>query len=130
MAKSKEWSDKGVKVVVDNDEAVIIDKDLGDPQSTSKFSLIRGLVNFEVKVGNGNPSVPITFVACYTAEDVNAAGKANKLKLGMWDASTSDWKNIPITRAVDCPFDGYEGAFEAKITARWPDPAVGWGTGG
>lgn len=129
MATTKEWSDKGLKVTVDVDNAAITDKDIGDPQSTNTFTVIRALVNFEVKVGNQNPSVPLTFVACYTADDATAAGGPNKLKLAWWDKKTNDWKNIPITRSVDCPYSGYEGAYEAKITARWPDPAVAWGNG-
>ena len=130
MATTKEWSDKGVQVTVDVDNAVITDKDIGAPVSTSDFRLIRTLVNFEIKVGNQNPSVPITFVVCYTADDATEAGGANKLKLGMWDTKTNSWKRIPVTRSVDCPYSGYEGAYEAKITARWPDPAVAWGNGG
>lgn len=129
MAKSKEWSDKGLKVEVGDDSAEIIDKTTGNPQSTASFTLIKKLVNFEVRVGGTNPSVPITFIACYTADDASAAGGANKLKLAMWDEEQSSWKNIPITRAVDCPdgFTGFAGAFEAKITSRWPDPWVAWG---
>ena len=132
MAKTKKWSSKGVKVVVDNDDVVISDKAYGDPPSTGNFKLIRKLVNFEVSVGDSHPSVPITFTVCYTSDDKNAAKGANKLKLGMWDQDQNDWKNIPLTRSVPCPagFEGFEGAFEAKITARWPDPAVAWGNGG
>ncbi|MGD2078240.1 MAG: hypothetical protein PVH18_07650 [Chloroflexota bacterium] len=130
MAKTKEWSDKGVKVTVDDDKAVITDKDYGNPSSTGSFQLIRKLVNFEVSVDGDHPSVPVTFIVCYTADDASQAGGANKLKLGMWDARTSDWKNIPLTRSVSCPYTGFEGAYEAKITARWPDPPVAWGSGG
>lgn len=132
MAKSKEWSSKGVKIEVDNDQAKITDKDYGSPPSPSNFTIIRQLVNFQVKVDGEYKSVPITFIACYTAEDASTAGGANKLKLVMWNPDQNDWKNIPITRSVPVPsgFSGFAGAFEAKITARWPDPPIAWGGGG
>lgn len=132
MAKSKEWSDKGVKIEVDDDQAEISEKEYGDPPAPSNFNIVRRLVNFEVKVGNQNKSVPTTFIACYTADDASAAGGANKLKLVMWSPDQSDWKNIPITRSVPIPpgFSGFSGAYEAKITARWPDPPVAWGDSG
>jgi hypothetical protein len=133
MAVKKEWSDKGVKAVVPDNNAQIRPKDFGNPGSTGNFSVIRQLVNFEVVVsGTNNPvdgfSPPMVITVCYKAEDAASAGGANKLKLGMWDGS--DWKNIPITKIDSCPFAGFEGAFEAKITARWADPPVAWGVGG
>ncbi|HSG16078.1 MAG TPA: hypothetical protein VLE70_07125, partial [Anaerolineae bacterium] len=122
--------DKGVKANVPDDNAEIRTKDFGSPGSTANFRVIRELVNFEVVVkGTNNPvggfSPPMVITVCYTKEDAASAGGANKLKLGMWDGN--DWKNIPIKPANACPFEGFEGAFEAKITARWADPPVALG---
>ena len=135
MADTKEWSDKGVKAEVDVDDAEIKAKDYGDPGQSSGFNKIRDLVNFEVVVKgtstpvNGFPTnKPLTITVCYTAADAAAAGGDNKLKLGMWDGAS--WKNIPITKATTCPFPGFEGAYEAKITSRWADPPIAWGGGG
>ncbi len=132
MAKIKDWSDKGVRLEVDDDQAVITDKDYGNPPLPNNFKIIRPLVNFEVKVGNDNKSVPTTFIACYTAADASAAGGSNRLKLVMWNPDQNDWKNIPITKSVPVPdgFSGFAGAYEAKITARWPDPPIAWGDSG
>lgn len=133
MAKSKEWKEKGVKVSVENDDASIVDKPYGQPSSPSGFNIVRELVNFEVSVGGGHPAVPITFIACYTAQDVTqAGGQANKLRLVWWDQSKGKWKNIPLTGSASVPegFSGFAGAFEAKITASWPDPPIAWGDGG
>ena len=132
MAVSKEWPDKGMKAVVPDDNAEINVKAFGDVGSTSDFTIIRKLVNFEVVVkGTKNPvdafAPPMTITACYTEADASAAGGANKLKLGMWDGSS--WKNIPIKSIDSCPFEGFAGAYEAKITARWADPPVAWGGG-
>jgi len=132
MAKTKDWSSEGVRLEVDDDQAVISSKPYGDPPSPSGYSIVRPLVNFEVKVGNENKSVPTTFIVCYTAADASAAGGDNKLKLIAWDPDNSSWKNIPLTRKVSVPdgFNGFAGAYEAKITARWPDPPVAWAGGG
>lgn len=131
MAKQHEWKDKGVKVTVDDDTADIIDKPYGEPPQPSDFNIVRKLVNFEVKVGGGYPARPITFVVCYTTEDANTAGGANKLKLVWWDQSKSKWKNIPLTASTSIPagFTGFAGAFRAQINASWPDPPVAWGDG-
>ena len=133
MAVSKEWKDKGVKAEVPDNDAEINTKPYGDPGSTSNFNVIRELVNFEVVHKETKKPLkelrpPMTITVCYTSKDAEDAGGDNKLKLGMWDGS--DWKNIPITKAASCPFEGFAGAYEAKITARWADPAVAWGGGG
>jgi hypothetical protein len=132
MAKEKEWKNEGVRIEVDADQVEINDKAYGSPPAPGNFTIIRPLVNFEVKVGGQHASVPITFVACYKATDASQAGGANKLKLVMWSPDHNDWKNIPLTKSVDPPagFEGFEGAFEAKITARWPDPPIAWGGSG
>lgn len=129
MAKTNDWSREGVRIIVDDDQAKIIDKAYGSPPSPSNLKIVRELVNFEVTVGGENKQVPITFIACYTAADASAAGGANKLKLIMWSPDQNDWKNIPITKSVPIPdgFEDFAGAYEAKITARWPDPPVAWG---
>ncbi|MFN2224036.1 MAG: hypothetical protein PVH65_09415 [Chloroflexota bacterium] len=132
MAKTKDWNSEGVRIEVDDDQAEISSKAYGDPPPPSNFKIIRKLINFEVKVSGENKQVPTTFVACYTAADASAAGGANKLKLVMWSPDQNNWKNIPITKSVPVPagFSGFAGAFEAKITARWPDPPVAWGDSG
>ena len=128
----KEWSNKGVKAEVDDVNAEINEKDFGSPGSTGDFTVIRELVNFEVVNRNTKKPVegfspPMVITVCYTADDAAAAGGANRLKLGMWDGSA--WKNIPIKAADSCPFSGFAGAVEAKITARWADPPIAWGGG-
>jgi hypothetical protein len=132
MSKTKEWSGKGLKIEVDDDDAEITEKEYGNPPAPGNFKIIRELVNFEVRVGNENKPVPTTFIACFTAADASEAGGANRLKLVMWNPNQNDWKNIPITKSVPIPagFSGFAGAFEAKITARWPDPPVAWGGSG
>jgi hypothetical protein len=132
MAKTKDWSNKGIRIEVDDDQAEISDKEYGNPPSPGNFNIIRPLVNFEVKVGNENKAVPTTFIACYTAADASAAGGDNKLKLVAWDPDRENWRNIPITRKVPVPsgFSGFAGAYEAKINASWPDPPVAWGDSG
>jgi len=131
MAKTKEWSSEGVWLEVDDDQAEITGKNYGSPPSPTSFNIIRPLVNFQVKVNGEFKSVPTTFIACYKSSDAAAAGGANKLKLVMWSPDQNDWKNIPITKSVAIPagFSGFAGAFEAKITARWPDPPIAWGGG-
>lgn len=135
MADSKVWTEKGVKVDVPEANAEIKEKAYGNPTSTGSFTVIRHLVNFEVVVkGTSNPvngfpaNKPMTITVCYTDDDAEAAGGENKLKLAMWDGE--DWKNIPITKAAACPFAGFAGAYEAKITSRWADPSIAWGGGG
>ena len=137
MAVSKEWSKKGVKAIVPDDDAEINTKPYGNPVSKGNFTVIRDLVNFEVvnkhtkKPVSGFPtSKPMVITVCYTEADATAAGGANKLKLAMWDDKSEDWKNIPINKADSCPFEDFAGAYEAKITSRWADPPVAWGGGG
>jgi hypothetical protein len=129
MAKTKDWSREGVRLEVDDDKAEITEKDYGSPPAPASFTIIRKLVNFQVKVGEEFKSVPTTFIACYTAGDASTAGGKNRLKLVMWNPDQNDWKNIPITKEATVPdgFTGFAGAFEAKITSRWPDPPIAWG---
>jgi hypothetical protein len=137
MAAEREWSAEGVKAFVDDDDALINPKPYGNPVSTDHFTVIRHLVNFEVVNKhtnvpvNGFPaSKPLVITVCFLASDAEAAGGANKLKLAMWDDKTKDWKNIPINRVSDCPFENFAGAYEARITSRWADPPISWGGGG
>lgn len=138
MAVEESWSVEGVKVTVDDDNAQITKKSYGAPPRPDDWNVVRPLVNFDVKVGGGNPAVPITFIACYKAEDLSKVdGKANRLKLNYYstdpdDPSKSKWKNIPITGDATVPsgFSGFAGAKKAMITASWPDPPVAWGDGG
>lgn len=138
MAAQEQWSDRGVEVTVDVDDAQITRKPYGAPPQPDGWNIVRSLVNFEVKVGGGHPAVPIRFVACYTADDLSKVnGNANRLKLNYYsqdpdDPSKSRWRNIPITGDANVPsgFSGYVGAKKAMITASWPDPPVAWGDGG
>lgn len=137
MAVTKEWSGAGVKVSVADDDAQIEDKTYIAPPAPGTFSVVRELVNFEVKVGSGHPQVPITFIACYNSADLSKVNdNANRLKLYYWkpdkhDPTTGKWTNIPITGNASIPsgFENFVGAKEAKITASWPDPPVAWGDG-
>jgi len=132
MAKKKEWSAEGVELIVDDDDAVISSKAYGSPPAPTNYTIIRPLINFEVKVAGQHKSVPTTFIACYTDADATAAGGASKLKLVMFSPEQNSWKNIPITNktaSIPSGFEGFAGAVEAKITSRWPDPPVAWGGG-
>jgi hypothetical protein len=137
---SKSWQAKGVRARVPEQagiEVEINEKPYGDPGSTSDFTVIRHLVNFEVvDKKTKNPvesfSPPMRLTVCYTQDDVDGAGDVNKLKLAAWDGKK--WRNLPITCIgrddCPCPFTGagFVGAAEVLITARWADPPVAWGT--
>lgn len=99
------------------------------PSTTPEFSVIRALVDFELPA---SPDVdtfnqPARLTVCYKQSDADAAGGANKLKLGAWDGQR--WRILPQNRAVDCPFPGkgFIGAVEVLLTKPWADPPVAWG---
>jgi hypothetical protein len=99
------------------------------PRTTSEFTVIRALVNFELPA---SPDVetftkPATLTVCYKQSDIDAAGDKNKLKLGAWDGNK--WRILPKNRAVDCPFPGkgFVGAVEVLLPKPWADPPVAWG---
>lgn len=99
------------------------------PSSTSEFSVIRTLVNFELPASPNVDTLtkPATLTVCYKQSDVDAAAGKNKLKLGAWDGQK--WRILPQNRAVDCPFpgQGFAGAVEVLLTRPWADPPVAWG---
>ena len=57
----------------------------------------------------------------------DAAGGADKLKLGAWDGNK--WRILPKNSTVACPFSGQDfvGAVEVLLTRPWADPPVAWG---
>ena len=123
MGKIKNWKSAGLRIDVDDNNAVITDRPYGSPPAPSGYKIVRPLANFEVKIDDQHKSVQVTFTACYKPEDVTEAGGVNKLKLKMFDKDQQKWKNVPLTGDAQVPagWQGFQGAKEAKLTARWPD---------
>lgn len=99
------------------------------PTTTTEFTVIRTLVNFELPASPDVVSFtkPAKLTVCYKQSDIDAAAGKNKLKLGAWDGQK--WRILPQNRAVDCPFPGkgFAGAVEVLLTKPWADPPVAWG---
>jgi hypothetical protein len=90
------------------------------PSTTSDFTVIRALVDFELPA---SPNVetftkPARLTVCYKQSDANAAGGADKLKLGAWDGKK--WRILPRNRAVPNPFPSQD--FAGAVEANRPHP--------
>ena len=91
--------------------------------------MIRALVDFELPASPNVETLtqPARLTVCYKQSDANAAGGANKLKLGAWDGKK--WRILPRNRTVPNPFpdQDFAGAVEVLLTKPWADPPVAWG---